>query len=256
MENQTVLQTLRQKTLLSLAECQAALKSSNNDLDLAITLLQKQGLKKVEDIIEPRHGQVHAYANGFIIELNCEKAETAKMPEFNDLLSSLEEPIGKHGGYVDQLLAAQNALNDKLTIRKIKQIQAGNGKYFSIYNHNGGSVAVILQYSVIDNNNETQELANNISMHIAAAKPLAISSELLDQKLVDQKKNLFASEITGKMEAMRDKIIAGKMARYYGEVCLLNQEAIWQPKTKIVDLINKYGGFMVNQYIRLERGLD
>ena len=141
---------------------------------------------------------------------------------------------------------------------------AKEGLVFS-YIHHGGRLGVLLELNCetdfVAKTDGFSDLANNISMQIAATNPLSISRDEIDQSVLDREKEIFADQAkeSGKPDNIIDKIVDGKVEKYFAESCLLEQQYIKDPDRKVVDLITESvatlgENIVINRFIRFAIG--
>ena len=141
---------------------------------------------------------------------------------------------------------------------------AKEGLVFS-YIHHGGRLGVLLELNCetdfVAKTDGFSDLANNISMQIAATNPLSISRDEIDQSVLDREKEIFADQAkeSGKPENIIDKIVDGKVEKYFAESCLLEQQYIKDPDRKVFDLITESvatlgENIVINRFIRFAIG--
>jgi len=141
---------------------------------------------------------------------------------------------------------------------------AKEGLIFS-YIHHGGRLGVLLELNCetdfVAKTDGFSDLANNISMQIAATNPLSISRDEIDQSVLDREKEIFADQAkeSGKPENIIDKIVDGKVEKYFAESCLLEQQYIKDPDRKVFDLITESvatlgENIVINRFIRFAIG--
>ena len=141
---------------------------------------------------------------------------------------------------------------------------AKEGLVFS-YIHHGGRLGVLLELNCetdfVAKTDGFSDLANNISMQIAATNPLSISRDEIDQSVLDREKEIFADQAkeSGKSDNIIDKIVDGKVEKYFAESCLLEQQYIKDPDRKVVDLITESvatlgENIVINRFIRFAIG--
>ena len=141
---------------------------------------------------------------------------------------------------------------------------AKEGLVFS-YIHHGGRLGVLLELNCetdfVAKTDGFSDLANNISMQIAATNPLSISRDEIDQSVLDREKEIFADQAkeSGKPENIIDKIVDGKVEKYFAESCLLEQQYIKDPDRKVIDLITESvatlgENIVINRFIRFAIG--
>ena len=141
---------------------------------------------------------------------------------------------------------------------------AKEGLVFS-YIHHGGRLGVLLELNCetdfVAKTDGFSDLANNISMQIAATNPLSISRDEIDQSVLDREEEIFADQAkeSGKPENIIDKIVDGKVEKYFAESCLLEQQYIKDPDRKVFDLITESvatlgENIVINRFIRFAIG--
>ena len=141
---------------------------------------------------------------------------------------------------------------------------AKEGLVFS-YIHHGGRLGVLLELNCetdfVAKTDGFSDLANNISMQIAATNPLSISRDEIDQSVLDREKEIFADQAkeSGKPDNIIDKIVDGKIEKYFAESCLLEQQYIKDPDRKVFDLITESvatlgENIVINRFIRFAIG--
>jgi elongation factor Ts len=141
--------------------------------------------------------------------------------------------------------------------------QASEGVVVS-YVHSNGRLGVLLELSCetdfVARNEEFQALARELAMQVAAMNPRAVSPEDLPEEMTDAERQLYRKEVSDKPEHIQDKIIEGKLGKFYQQVCLLNQPYVREDKRKVQDIINdavaKLGeNVVVKRFVRMEIGV-
>jgi elongation factor Ts len=133
------------------------------------------------------------------------------------------------------------------------------------YIHAGGKVGVLLELNCetdfVGRNEQFKQLADEIALHVAAASPLYVSREEVPQNAIDNEKQIYLEQIKGKPANMQEQILAGKLEKYYEQVCLLDQPYIREPEKKIKDLVaetvSKLGeNIQVRRFVRFVVGAE
>lgn len=258
---------LRARTHLGMNECKKALEQTENNIEQAIELLQKRGLKKVDDLILALEGKVKAAKNeeatfAVIAEVNCQTDFGAKSELFTQFvdgvlavnLTSEEQNCNNDKPYSYEGLAMiLNQLGEKVVVRRVER-RVSDG-YLSIYNHTAGNIAVIAEFGLEYDDYFDHALADNIAMHTAACKPLALARAGLENKDLYARLSSFNEDALNKPEAMRQKIVDGKMDRWCSEVVLLEQKAIFvENSTKTIHELLRERGMILRSFVRYERG--
>ena len=257
---------LRNKTGAGFLDCKEALSNNNGNIDNAIDYLRKKGLAKAskKSSREANEGAIGFYENNSIcilIKINSETDFAAKSDTFLNFVDYIGNTIldlNKTELDLDMFL------DTKISSKSIKEIfdemiaKIGeniiisdlrvfnkNNNYLSFYVHNAyrkniGKIISVLKYSADSNDESIQNLAKNLCMHIAALKPEALDEDNLDQTTIDKELNIQKELIasSGKPENVIDKILEGKMKKFYSEVTLLNQSFVLDPDKSVKEVIN------------------
>ena len=139
---------------------------------------------------------------------------------------------------------------------------AGQG-VIETYVHMGNRIGVLVELNCetdfVARNHDFRKVAKELAMQVAAANPLYVTREEVTPDAVEKEKDIFRSQVTGKPEDVIEKIVDGKMEKYFSDVCLLEQPFIKDPNVKIKDLITqliaKIGeNIMIKRFVRFELG--
>ncbi len=263
-----LIKDLRNKTGAGFLDCKKALLENNNNLDEAIEFLRKKGLAKASKKTsrEANEGAVGIYSDEnliVIIKVNSETDFAAKSDTFLNFLDELGEfVLNYNNAYISKedflnLSYKQETISDffKSMIAKIGEnlilndliIIKNNQDYSSYYIHNSyrkniGKIISLIKYQTNNNDDEVKLLSKNLCMHIAAMKPESIDIGDLDKTIVEKEKNIQKELIisSGKPSNIVEKILDGKMKKFFSEVTLLNQDFILDPDKSINEVIKKY----------------
>ena len=268
MSDLDLIKELREKTGAGFLDCKNALKENNNNIEESIDSLRKKGLAKAskKSSREAKEGAVGFFSNdkiSIILKINSETDFSAKSDTFLDFLDLIGKIALKQN---DKSLNLENFLNikynDKSVSDLLKEMIAKIGenliindlKIFSnkelnvnFYIHNpyrkniGKIVSAIFFYSDTKNE-EITTFSKNICMHIAASKPEAMDIEQLSSTVIESEKKIQQEMIqdSGKPSNVMEKILKGKMKKYYSEVTLLNQNFVIDPNKTIKEAINDF----------------
>ncbi len=262
-----LIKELREKTGAGFLDCKKSLEDNNNDIEKSIENLRKKGLAKASKKSDraANDGAVGVYSNNEIvvlIKVNSETDFAAKSDIFLDFLDNLGNLVLENNknldknqflnlkyenetvqDYFNSMIAkiGENLLLNDLVVKEKK-----NSNY-AFYIHNSyrsniGKIISLLEYSSNEKNNEIEILSKNICMHIAAMKPESIDISDLDQKIVANEEKIQKELIlnSGKPSNIVDKILDGKMKKFYSEVTLLNQTYILDQDKTVQMVINDY----------------
>ena len=264
-------------------DCKKALTETNGDMEKAVEVLREKGLaaaaKKAGRVAA--EGIVKTFISedmkkGAMVEVNCETdfvADNAEFIEFagkvaemaaNNDVSTVEELVAlkyNDDKTVQEVLTGLIAkIGENMTVRRFEKVAVENGVAQS-YIHGGGRIGVLVQLACDSNSSELTQVAKDVCMQIAAANPLFLSENEVDSKALETEKEIYRAQALneGKPEKIVEKMVEGRIKKYYKEVCLLNQ-----PWVKDADKsISKYleekskevgSPITVQKYFRFERG--
>mgnify|MGYP005774885773 CR=1 FL=1 len=274
--------TLREKTGCGMMDCKKALTASNGDMDAAVDYLREKGLaaatKKAGRIAA--EGMAYAYVDGNVgvaVEVNAETDFVAKNADFQAFVKTVAETVASvNPADMDALLAAQAAgqsvsvedlrKEKVLTIGeniKVRRFQRYEGAV-TAYIHMGGTIAVLVRFDTsaeIAAKAEFQEYAKNIAMQIAAVNPLYLNSSLVPADVIEHERKIATEQASasGKPANVIEKMVDGKIKKYFKEVCLVEQEYVKDSKLSIqqyTDSVAKElgGSIQIAEYVRFEKG--
>jgi len=266
----TNIKELRDLTGAGFVDCKTALKENNNDIEKSIDYLRKKGLSKVskKSSRQANEGAIGIYINEnntFMIEINTETDFAAKNEIFlnfidkignsaldfqnipNDSLDDFKKQIVDDKTITDHINDIIAKIGENIILRRFAYIKKDANTQIYTYTHNSyrknvGKICVILKAEVKENNESSIKFGKNLCMHIAASKPMAIDIEKLDKTLVNKEKEVQTATIksSGKPDNIVDKILNGKMKKFYSEVTLLNQIYILDNEKNIKEVISDF----------------
>ena len=274
MDSVEAVKALRERTGAGMMDCKAALTASAGDVEKAIDFLRKKGMAQVAKRAgrEAKEGLVMARVNGkkaALVEANCETDFVARTGDFKNLVSlSLDEALshGENAALAEKITQKvaelSGKIGEKILVRRAKVVQSADGTFFS-YIHSNQKLGVILELSASraesKNNAVFQELGKNLAMQVAAANPLCLKRSEVPQALLEREKAIFKEEIKGKPENIIEKIIQGKLEKFYQSNCLTEQPFIKDDKVSVGQLVNevakKIGDTLeIKQFVRFQLG--
>jgi elongation factor Ts len=264
--------SLRKKTGLSMMECKKALIEAGGDEDKAMEILRKAGVSKMQKMAdrEAAEGRIACYVDperqrAGMVELRCETAPVANTDDFVNLADAiaqavaftdapgvetiLEQPLPgnpsrKLGEQMDEVF---NRIRENMRIARVAQLSGDIGHYV----HHNAQVGVLLEMS----DQCSDELKADLCMHIAAMKPLFIRREDVDPKEVAAQKAVFAEQAKGKPEPIVEKIVGGKLNRWYSDFVLLDQPFVKDDKKSVAQILKSLApDATVSRFVRYEVG--
>lgn len=260
---------LRERTGSGMMECKKALVETNGDIEAAADLLRQQGAAKADK----KAGRVAA--EGLIgiasnddavamVEVNCETDFVGKDASFIAFVDGVAEAaLANKPADVDALNACAMAdgqsveegrkaliakIGENMSVRRVSVIDA-SGKTVGIYKH-GARIAVT---TVLEGGDEA--LARDVAMHVAASNPVCIDEDGVPAETVEREKAIFVAQAqeSGKPAEIIEKMITGRMKKFFNEVTLLGQPFVKDPDTTVGKLV-KSAGASVSSFVRFEVG--
>ncbi len=268
---------LRQKTGAGVLDCKKALTETNGDMEKAIDLLREKGIataaKKSSRIAA--EGIVSAKVEGntaVLVEVNCETDFVAKGDQYKEFVAGVAEYVLKNDvkdaealieAKKDETIEATAKIGEKISIRRFEKFTTENGVVES-YIHMGGKVGVLVEV-VGCTCDGVKELAHDLALQIAAAKPLYLVPAEVSAEVIEHEKEILIAQIKNdpKMASKPDQIIAkmveGKVGKYYVENCLMNQAFVKDPSKTIETVVKEASASMgkelsVKRFVRFEMG--
>ena len=228
----SMVKDLRTKTGAGMMDCKKALVEAEGDMEKAVDILREKGLSKAAkkaSRVAAEGAVVSAISadgkTGTIVEVNCETDFVGGNDAFRALASSIAQQIlDTNPADVEALLATE--MNGKTvkdtSIRRFVRYESQEGQVYS-YIHGGGKIGVLVELKGGD-----AELGKDIAMQIAAANPSYLDRTQVPQAEVDHEKEVLAVEARneGKPEKIIEKMVMGRINKFYKEVCLVDQEFI------------------------------
>jgi len=249
-----LIKQLREMTGAGIVDCKKALVEANNDLEKAVDILRKKGISKaakrgdretteglVKLAISPAGDEAYAF------ELTSETDFVSRNDKFQafadevmalilserpaDLVSLLALPMTQ-GNVQENLASLSGTIGEKMDITRYAVVK---GASLAAYSHLGGKLGVLVALDTADKN----DLAMDVAMQVAAANPKYLESSEVKQEDMDREKDIYREQLLkeGKPAEMIEKILEGKMSKYYSEVCLVEQEYIKDDKKKVKDIL-------------------
>lgn len=267
----SMVKELRTSTGAGMMDCKKALTEAGGDMAKAVDILREKGLsqaaKKASRVAA--EGAVVSYVSddgkvGVLAEVNCETDFVGQNKDFQDLAKSIAKEIAeKNPADVEALLAsdmngksvkdvvteAVAKIGENIAVRRFARFESAEGKVYS-YIHAGGKIGVL-----VDLKGGDAELGKDIAMQVAAANPSYLDRTQVPSAELDHEKEVLAAEARneGKPEKIIEKMVIGRINKYYKEVCLVDQEFIKDGDLTIAKLL-KNKGAEVTRFARFQLG--
>ena len=264
---------LREKTGAGMMDCKKVLTETDGNEEKAIELLRERGIMKAAKKSDrvAAEGLVETYISedgkvGAIVEVNAETDFVAKNADFQSFVKDVAKQVALNNpANVEELLAQKSIANEANTVQEVLTNNIATiGENMSIrrfvrfetegkvssYSHGDGKIGV-----VVDMENAVHTLAKDVCMHIAAAKPEFLAEEDVPEDRVNKEKEILKAQVIneGRPEAVAEKIVAGRLGKFYSEICLLDQEFVKDPNQKVGNLISSKNA-KLNRFARFEKG--
>ena len=267
---------LREMSGAGMMDCKKALTACEGDMDKAMDYLREKSLaasaKKAARIAA--EGIVSSYVTddhkvGAIVEVNCESDFVAKTDDFKALVNSVAKlVVEKNPADVDELMAldcgdgtvaemvnrAVAKIGEKITIRRFARME---GQLVDTYIHLGGKIGVIVAAKTADAE-KARPAVHDVAMHIAAAKPGVLHRDEVDPADLDKEREILRAQALNdpkpKPANIIEKMVEGRIAKYYKEVCLLEQPFVKNPDQSIEQMLKEHGDVELVAFVRFEMG--
>lgn len=263
---------LREKTGAGLIDCKRALVESNGDLEEAISILRKKGVasaakKAGRDAGEGIIAQsiTEDQTTGILVEVNCETDFVAKNEDFISFSSEVARQLLENP---DVDLESQRAeqvakIGENIRISRSTTLSPNSTGLVQSYVHTGGKVAVLISLGATTVEAAKSEnvhlLAKDLCMHIAATSPICVSRDDVPDELVAKEKEIAMAQAEGKPPQAIEKIVQGKLDKYFSNSCFLEQSFVKDPDHSIRDLLESTGKeigvkLIVEKFVRFQVG--
>lgn len=257
---------LRQSTGAGMMDCKKALQENGGDIDAAIDWLRKKGLSKAakKSSRVAAEGLVAVSVDGTnaaIIEMNSETDFVARNEQFQNLVRDVAEIALQSDGTVASILATQSAnsgkpveatitdavatIGENMTLRRVAKTSVSQGVVAS-YVHNSvapnlGKIGVLVGMESSGDADKVAALGKQIAMHIAASSPMALGPDDLDPAVVERERSVLIDQAkaSGKPEGVVEKMVEGRIRKFYEEVTLLKQTFVIDPDVTVEGALDR-----------------
>ena len=264
---------LREKTGAGMMDCKKVLTETDGDEEKAIELLRERGLSKAAKKSGriAAEGLAAAYVSddkkvGVAIEVNAETDFVAKNDEFKAFVADVAKQVAvKAPATVEELLAQESitesgktvqevltnkiaTIGENMSIRRFERFESANGTVTS-YIHGEGKIAVLVEME-----NADEQTAKDVCMQIAAAKPEFLDRESVPQDRVEKEMEILKAQAMneGKPAEIAEKMVQGRIGKFYGEICLVEQEFVKNPDEKVGNMVEAKGAKII-RFARIEK---
>lgn len=281
-----MIKALRDKTNAGMMDCKGALKEADGDMEAAETVLRKKGIaaagKKASRAAT--EGLIASKINaegrtGVLAEVNSETDFVAKNENFQSFVGELMDHLVQSPAEdLDSLLAEEfdggaeevdtvedfikekiGKLGENIVARRFIRYTVADGAkgVVASYIHPPGKVGVLLEVACgaddSAGNDVFRQLVRDITLHIAAAQPVCVGRDSVPTDLVEKEKEIYRDQVKDKPENIIEKIVEGKVDKYYSTICLLEQGFVKDPDQTIGELVKAKAGEVGDEAIEIKR---
>jgi len=249
----SLVKELRDETNLGMMECKKALQEAGGDKAKAVRLLRERGMaiagKKAERVAKEGRVAADIYDNGksgVMIEVNCETDFVAKNENFQAFVAGLVAQARTIDGSLadaakDKVVAKIAEIGENIIVRRnIKYTVQGNGAVAG-YIHLGGKVGVLLEVGCekaeTTQSESFKEAVKDVTLHIAAANPQFLSRADVSADVIAAEREIYAKQVEGKPANIVNKIVDGKLEKFYSQICLVEQGFVKDPDHTVADML-------------------
>ena len=254
---------LRDKTGAGMLDCKKALEATNGNMNEAIDWLREKGISKAEKKASrvAAEGLCKIVTDGnkaVILEVNSETDFVAKNEEFTNFVDYLANTIlannlktheevlsfDDNGETVEAKLVALTAkIGEKLSFRRHELVEKNDNEVFGSYLHMGGKIGALVVLA-----NTSEEVAKDVAMHVAAMAPVCATRSDVPADMVDHESKVIKEQVMneGKPADIAEKMVTGRLNKFYKEICLEEQEFIKDSSVNVGTFVKNNGGSIVS----------
>ncbi|TXL67709.1 elongation factor Ts [Cerasibacillus terrae] len=264
---------LREKTGAGMMDCKKALVETDGDIEKAIDFLREKGIAKAAKKADriAAEGATHVVVDNntaALLEVNCETDFVTKNDQFKQLLNDLgkhlvsqkpatveeamEQKLHGDGEVVETYIKSAIAtIGEKISLRRFEVIEKTDADAFGHYLHMGGRIGVL---TLLEGTTD-EEVAKDVAMHIAASNPRYVNREEVPEEEVNREREVLKTQALneGKPEHIVEKMVEGRLGKFFEEICLLDQAFVKDPDVKVKKHVASHGG-EVKAFVRYEVG--
>ncbi|NGQ94039.1 elongation factor Ts [Brevibacillus sp. SYP-B805] len=264
---------LRERTGAGMMDCKKALEETNGDMEKAIDLLRERGIakaaKKAGRIAAEGLTSLAIQGNiASIVEVNCETDFVAKNPEFQALVKdiaehvvsqrpatleeALQQPFKGAGETLSHVISEKIAtIGENISLRRFAVLEKSDNGVFGAYLHMGGKIGVL----VVLEGTKDESLAKDLGMHAAASNPRFIDRSEVSAEEIEREREVLKNQALaeGKPANIVEKMVEGRLGKYYEEYCFVEQPFVKDPDKKVAALL-KDAGATLKAFVRFQVG--
>ena len=273
MVSASLVKELREKTGAGMMDCKKVLTETNGDMEKAAELLRERGITKAAKKSDriAAEGLVYCYVSddkkvGVVLEVNAETDFVAKNDEFRKFVADTAKQIAttnpasveallEEASLEDSSKTVKDILTDKIatigenmSVRRFERFESTG--IVESYIHGDGKIGVLVDFPKGE-----ESVAKDVCMQIAAARPEYLNREQVPADVVEHEMGILKAQAMneGKPAEIAEKMVQGRIGKFYGEICLVDQEFVKNPDMKISQLLKEKNATIL-RFARLEKG--
>ena len=262
---------LREMTGAGMLDCKKALEACEGDKEKAVDWLREKGISKAakKEGRIAAEGLTEGAANdndAIIFEVNCETDFVTQNDKFKSLIEELRKALlfGNCNSYeealefkledgktvAEKMIDATATIGEKISFRRFEKLTKSDDEVFGVYSHMGGKIT-----SVVVLKGANRDVAKDVAMHIAAMSPVCVSREEVPAEMLEHEKTVIKEQVMneGKPADIAEKMVTGRINKYYKEICLNEQEFIKDSSMNVSTYVKNNGGEIV-RFVRFGVG--
>ena len=264
---------LREMTNVGMMECKKALVEAKGDINLAVEILRKKGIASAAKKAgrEARDGVIARYIQpgariGVLVEVNCETDFVARNEVFKAFAELVAKKLAENpkADFENERLDAFNRLRENIKVSRFARYEVEGNGLVAAYIHTGSKVGVLVEVGAgkeeTVQNDTFKTLVRDITLQIAAANPFVVSREDVPADVLLKEKEIAAEQVKNKPPQVIEKIVAGKLEKFYQSYCLLDQGYVRENgEISVKEHINKIAKeigdtIVVRRFVRFQVG--
>lgn len=266
---------LREITNVGMMECKKALVEAGGNRDRAITILRERGLataaKKSARVAKSGvlAGRTdNGGRSGALVEVNCETDFVARNEMFQAFVKTVVDRALTTDGDLGQAMTAETTakiaqIGENLIVRRGLRFQASGEGAVEVYIHLGSKVGVMIEVSCgkadTRGREEFKTLLRDLTLHVAACSPTHLDRTAVPESVLASERDIFAKQVEGKPANIVEKIVAGKLEKYFAQICFVEQGFVKDPDTSISALVAATGKTLddtlaIQRFVRWQLG--
>jgi elongation factor Ts len=251
--NAALVKQLRDATNVSMMECKRCLQEADGDMDKAVRLLREKGVATAAKKATRTANQgliaskLADDANtGAIIEINCETDFVARNPDFVKFVDELAAKANEADGVLADIVKTEvvqkiTEIGENVVVKRNDRFTLEGTGVIGSYIHMGGKVGVLVEMNCEKAETVSSDIfadaVKDVTLHIAASSPKYLTSDEVDAEELKSEREIFAKQVEGKPENIIDKIVDGKVKKYFSEICLVEQPFVKEPKQSVTEFL-------------------